>query len=142
MASPDNQMAELVCDALKMGLRRGYVKRHGHHTDRGSQYASNAFRSLIQRHGLRQSMSGKGNCYDNAQASFSQGSRPSLGITHGKVFTSVDDRPRRGFRLHRSYYNRRRPHSALGHISPMAFEQYLKNKTRRTTRDTFMSSFI
>ena len=61
--------AELVIDALKMGLRRGFVKRNAIiHTDRGSQYASNEYRALIRRCNLRQSMSAKGNCYDNAQA--------------------------------------------------------------------------
>ncbi len=61
--------AELVTDALRMALRRGHVKRNAIiHTDRGSQYASNAFRQMLERCRLRQSMSGRGNCYDNAQA--------------------------------------------------------------------------
>jgi transposase InsO family protein len=61
--------AELVVRALAMGLRRGLIAQNAIiHTDRGSQYVSNIYRALLQRHGLRQSMSGKGNCYDNAQA--------------------------------------------------------------------------
>lgn len=61
--------ASLPIEALRMGLRRGLIKRDAIiHTDRGSQYASNEYRKLIARCSLRQSMSAKGNCYDNAQA--------------------------------------------------------------------------
>jgi transposase InsO family protein len=58
--------AELVVRALLMALRRGLVAAGAIiHTDRGSQYVSNIYRALLHRHGLRQSMSGRGNCYDN-----------------------------------------------------------------------------
>jgi transposase InsO family protein len=60
---------ELVVKALQMALRQGLIKRGAIvHTDRGSQYVSKEYRDLLKRCGLRQSMSGKGNCYDNAQA--------------------------------------------------------------------------
>lgn len=82
--------AELVCEALRMALRRGFVKRGCIiHTDRGSQYASNEFRKLIARCRLRQSMSGKGNCYDNAQAE-SFFSRFKTEIDE-QIFNSVED---------------------------------------------------
>ena len=69
-AISDSMTADLVIRALQMALRRGLLKRGCIvHTDRGSQYVSNDFRSLLKRCGLRQSMSGKGNCYDNAQKS-------------------------------------------------------------------------
>jgi transposase InsO family protein len=59
--------AQLVCDALTMAiwLRRpkaGLI----HHSDRGSQYASKAFRRLLKAHGIKGSMSRKGDCWDNA----------------------------------------------------------------------------
>ena len=59
--------AELVCSALQMAIgqrqpRPGLIV----HTDRGSQYASELHRNLLQRHGLQACMSGKGNCWDNA----------------------------------------------------------------------------
>jgi transposase InsO family protein len=61
--------AELVVKALAMALRRGLIAKNAIiHTDRGSQYVSNIYRELLKLHGLRQSMSGRGNCYDNAQA--------------------------------------------------------------------------
>lgn len=60
---------ELVISALQKAIRKGLVKAGAIvHSDRGSQYASNGFRRLLQENCLRQSMSGKGNCYDNAQA--------------------------------------------------------------------------
>lgn len=61
--------ADLVVSALEKALRKGKIKPEAIiHSDRGSQYGSNAFRSLLDKNALRQSMSGKGNCYDNAQA--------------------------------------------------------------------------
>lgn len=61
--------AGLVISALEKAMRKGKVKSGAIiHSDRGSQYASNAFRELLKKNGFRQSMSGKGNCYDNAQA--------------------------------------------------------------------------
>ena len=59
--------AQLVCDALQMAIwRRRPEAGLIHHSDRGSQYASRAFRKLLKSHGFRGSMSRKGNCWDNA----------------------------------------------------------------------------
>ncbi|MGI8545417.1 MAG: transposase, partial [Aridibacter sp.] len=61
--------AELVISALIKAIEKGLVKAGAIiHSDRGSQYGSNGFRELLRIEGFRQSMSGKGNCYDNAQA--------------------------------------------------------------------------
>ena len=59
--------AALVISALEKAIRKGLI-RDGSlvHSDRGSQYASNNFRELLKSNGFQQSMSGKGNCYDNA----------------------------------------------------------------------------
>lgn len=60
--------AELVISALKKAIQKGLIQADALvHSDRGSQYASMAFRELLRRNGFQQSMSGKGNCYDNAQ---------------------------------------------------------------------------
>jgi putative transposase len=60
---------QLVIDAFQMARRRALIKRGAIiHTDRGSQYAAVEFRRLLYIYGFRQSMSAKGNCYDNAQA--------------------------------------------------------------------------
>ena len=61
--------ADLVIQALKGAIARGLVKAEAViHSDRGSQYAATDFRRLLEENCFRQSMSGKGNCYDNAQA--------------------------------------------------------------------------
>ena len=65
----DNMKTELVSNALTMAIRNrkpdsGVI----FHSDRGSQYASTEFRSLLEKHGFVQSMSRKGNCWDNAVA--------------------------------------------------------------------------
>ncbi len=59
--------AQLVCDALYMAIwRRRPEAGLIHHSDRGSQYASKAFRRLLKAHGIKGSMSRKGDCWDNA----------------------------------------------------------------------------
>ena len=64
-----NMKAELVSDVLKNGyFHRGRPKDVIVHSDRGSQYCSGDFRNLLQNHELKQSMSRKGNCWDNACA--------------------------------------------------------------------------
>lgn len=120
--------AGLVTDALKMALRRGFVKRNAIiHTDRGSQYASNEFRDLIARCRLRQSMSGKGNCYDNAQAeSFFSRFKTEADM---RIFNSVEEARSEAFDYIDCYYNRVRRHSALGTTIPK-FEQRLKEQGR------------
>ena len=116
--------AELVIDALKMGLRRGFVKRNAIiHTDRGSQYASNEYRALIRRCNLRQSMSAKGNCYDNAQAeSFFSRFKTEIDV---RIFCSVEEARREAFDYIDCYYNRIRRHSAIGGKIP-EFENKLR----------------
>lgn len=115
--------AELVCEALRMGLRRGLIKRNAIiHTDRGSQYASTEFRKLIGIR-LRQSMSGKGNCYDNAQAeSFFSRFKTEIDT---RIFGSVDEARSVAFDYIDCYYNRIRRHSTLGATIP-EFERRLK----------------
>lgn len=119
--------AGLVTDALKMALRRGHVKRDAViHTDRGSQYASSEYRQLLERCALRQSMSGKGNCYDNAQAeSFFSRFKTEAEI---RIFGSAEEARSEAFDYIDCYYNRVRRHSALGTTIP-EFEKRLKQQT-------------
>ena len=82
--------AELVISALQKAIRKGLVKAGAIvHSDRDSQYASNGFRRLLQQSGFRQSMSGKGNCYDNAQAE-SFFSRFKAELVEGGVFEDLE----------------------------------------------------
>lgn len=119
--------AELVTDALRMALRRNFVKRNAIvHTDRGSQYASNGFRQMLERCRLRQSMSGRGNCYDNAQAeSFFSRFKTEADM---RIFNSVAEAKTEAFDYIDCYYNRVRRHSTLGTTIPK-FETQLTQKT-------------
>lgn len=125
--------AELVVRALLMGLRRGMIGKNAIiHTDRGSQYVSNLYRELLKTRGLRQSMSGKGNCYDNAQAESFFG-RFKTELIEGGYFESVEQARTETFSYIEGYYNRIRRHSGLGYLSPMEFEKQLKTKKIRSS---------
>ena len=97
------------------------------HSDRGSQYASTDFRALSRTSGFRQSMSGKGNCYDNAQAE-SFFSRFKAELIEGGAFENVEEARSEIFSYIEGYYNRVRIHSSLGNLSPMEFEAEWKSK--------------
>jgi transposase InsO family protein len=65
----ERMTAQLVIDVFNQARRRGLIKRNAIiHTDQGSQYAAVEYRRMLYINGFRQSMSRKGNCYDNAQA--------------------------------------------------------------------------
>jgi transposase InsO family protein len=82
--------AELVISALQKAIGKGLVKAGAIvHSDRGSQYASNGFRRLLQQNCFHQSMSGKGNCYDNAQSE-SFFSRFKAELIEGGVFEDFE----------------------------------------------------
>ena len=131
---------ELVISALQKAIGKGLVKAGAIiHSDRGSQYASNGFRELLRTSGLRQSMSGKGNCYDNAQAE-SFFSRFKTELLEGGVFEDVEQARSEIFSYIEGYYNRTRLHSALGYKSPLEFEEELKTKNGGQ-RDSFVSTF-
>jgi transposase InsO family protein len=130
--------ADLVVKALQMALRGGRICPNAIiHTDRGSQYVSDVYRNLLQAHALRQSMSGKGNCYDNAQAE-SFFSRFKAELVEGGVFESVEQARTETFSYIEGYYNRIRLHSSLGYLSPMEFEKQLKIKNTRSS-ESFVS---
>lgn len=105
---------ELVISALRKAIGKGLVKAGAIvHSDRGSQYASNGFRGLLQQNGLRQSMSGKGNCYDNAQAE-SFFSRFKAELIEDGVFEDLAQARSEIFSYIEGYYNRVRLHSGFG----------------------------
>ena len=114
--------SSLVCDALTMGLwRRGMPSGVIVHTDRGSQYCSTIYQDLLVKHGLQCSVSGTGNCYDNACAeSFFHTIKVEL--IHGERFESREEMRQAVFEYIEVDYNRSRRHSAIGQISPEAFE--------------------
>jgi transposase InsO family protein len=131
---------ELVISALRKALRGGLIKAGAIvHSDRGSQYAANGFRFLLQTNGLRQSMSGKGNCYDNAQAE-SFFSRFKAELIEGGVFEDIEQARSEVFSYIEGYYNRVRLHSSLGYQSPMEYELELKTKNGGE-KESFLSTF-
>ena len=121
-AMSERMTADLVCDALRMALwRRKQPTGVIVHSDRGSQYCSMAYQTLIRAHQLRCSMSAKGNCYDNACAeSFFHSLK--VECIHGERFMSRAHMRETVFEYIETDYNRQRRHSTLGHISPEAFE--------------------
>jgi len=132
--------AELVVRALLMALRRGLIAQNAIiHTDRGSQYVSNIYRELLQTRELRQSMSGKGNCYDNAQAE-SFFARFKAELVEDGIFESVEQACSETFSYIEGYYNRIRLHSGLGYQSPIEFEKQLKIK-KESRSVSFVSWF-
>lgn len=136
----ETMTADLVIGALQKAVAKGLVRAGAIvHTDRGSQYAANDFRALLARHSLRQSMSAKGNCYDNAQAE-SFFSRFKAELVEGGVFENVATARCEAFSYIEGYYNRVRLHSSLGYKTPLEFELELKIKERRS-RESFVSTF-
>lgn len=124
----EEMTAEVVISALRKAIGKGLVKAGAIvHSDRGSQYASGAFRHLLQQNGLRQSMSGKGNCYDNAQAE-SFFSRFKAELIEDGVYADIEEARSEIFSYIEGYYNRIRLHSALGYKSPLEFEMELSSK--------------
>ncbi len=114
--------AGLVCEALQMALwRRQMPQGVILHSDRGSQYCSNIYQNLMEKHHVTCSMSNKGNCYDNACAeSFFHNLK--VEAVHGESFATREKMRQAVFEYIEVDYNRVRRHSATGNISPMAFE--------------------
>lgn len=114
--------AKLVTDALKAALRnRGYPTGVIVHTDRGSQYCSKAYQKLIRSYQLQASMSGKGNCYDNAACeSFFHTLKVEYVYQH--YFATTEQARTMIFWFIEVYYNRKRKHSTIGYKSPVNFE--------------------
>lgn len=121
----ENRMtADLVC-ALKMALfRRGRPKKVIVHSDRCSQYCSHDYRDLITTHQLVQSMSRKGNCWDNACAESFFHLLKVEALQDERIMDRETIR-QRVFEYIEVDYNKTRRHSALGYLSPENFE--LKN---------------
>lgn len=121
-AMADHMRVELVLDALQMALtRRGPVKELLHHSDRGSQYACAGYRAALADAGIECSMSRTGNCYDNAvMESF----WASLKIeeVYRRTYATRAQATTAIFNYIEIFYNRTRRHSALGYLSPEAFE--------------------
>jgi putative transposase len=114
---------DLAIRALKMAIAfRAPPKGCIHHTDRGSQYCSHDYQKILRQHSFSVSMSGKGNCYDNAAVeTFFKTIKAEL-IWRG-TWETRRQAEMAIFEYINGFYNPRRRHSALGWKSPVAFER-------------------
>ena len=117
----ERMTADLVVSAYDMARqKRGGLAPKLVHSDRGSQYASEAFRTQLKK--CKQSMSRKGNCWDNAPAESFFGALKSE-LVHQTVFETRKEAEMYVFEYIEIFYNNQRLHSALGYLSPNEFEQ-------------------
>ena len=126
--------AQLVCDAFQMAVDR---RRPGpgslHYSDRGSQYTSQDFQNLLSKFKGIASMSGKGNCLDNAASESLFGTLKTECVPEDGYSDRATGRSDI-FRYLEGFYNRKRIHSGLGYCSPDEFEaNYWKNQSATLT---------
>jgi transposase InsO family protein len=121
----EHMETSLVSDALKMAIAR---RRPGegllHHSDRGVQYACDDYVHLLQSHDMRISMSGKGDCWDNAAMESFWATLKTELVNHERYATREQARASI-FEYIEVFYNRKRLHSSLGYVSPETFEASL-----------------
>jgi transposase InsO family protein len=118
----DHMETSLVSEALQMALiHRGHQKGLLHHSDRGVQYASEDYQHLLKRHGMTASMSGKGDCWDNAMME-SFWATLKTELIHQSHYATRDQARAAIFEYIEVFYNRKRLHSSLGYVSPESFE--------------------
>lgn len=114
--------SDLVLDALHMAIgERKPAVGLNHHSDRGSQYTGAPYQALLKSHQFQVSMSGTGNCYDNAPTESIFGSLKMEWLHHMVYQTRARARTDIFFYIE-AFYNRQRRHSMLGYISPAAHE--------------------
>lgn len=116
--------------ALKMAIKsRGVKPGLIFHSDRGVQYACHAFKAILKNHEIIQSMSRKGNCWDNSVAeSFFKTLKTEL-VYHHK-FENRENARLEIFRYIEGFYNDKRIHSAIGHKTPNQMEEMLMKKEK------------
>ncbi|CAG0905589.1 unnamed protein product [Darwinula stevensoni] len=131
-AMAQHMEASLVAQAVHMAIKRnapgtGLIA----HSDRGSQYASDKYRRVLAQHSMRQSMSRRGNCYDNAPMESFWASLKKECV-HGKRYQTRTQARADIFDYIETFYNTTRLHSALA-MSPLEFEaQYWSGFAKHT----------
>ena len=121
-AMRDHMQVELASTALTMAIQQ-QRPQHGliHHSDRGVQYASHAYRNALTSAGIVASMSRKADCYDNApMESFFHTLKTEL--VHHRNYKTRAEAQRDIFAYIEGFYNRTRLHSAIGYIAPIEME--------------------
>jgi putative transposase len=119
----DRLHQELALEALRKALA---IRRPSagliHHADRGSQYCSTAYQAELKKHGIRISMSGKGNCFDNAVVETFFKSLKSELVWRTVFHTRAEAKQAIGCYID-GFYNPVRRHSTLDYVSPVQFER-------------------
>ena len=124
-AMGDRIVKDLVIKAMEMALRKENPRTDLiFHSDRGSQYCSNDFKGLLRVNRIRQSMSRRGNPYDNACAE-NFFSCLKCECTNFYRFRTRDEARQAIFEYIEVYYNRQRRHASLGWITPLTYKQML-----------------
>lgn len=115
---------EIVTKALWSAIKtrkKGSLEGLIFHSDRGVQYSSNATKNILKQNKILQSMSGKGNCYDNAHMeSFFHTLK--VGNVYNSNYKTREEAKSDIFWYIELFYNRQRPHSSLNYLSPEMFE--------------------
>jgi len=127
----DSLAAESVCKAITKARKNTPIQDGCiFHSDRGCQYTSDLLRHELGQ-SMRQSMSAKGNCYDNAFAESCFATIKAELLPSSQIFDSKMQASRAVFDYIETFYNRTRRHSALGQISPLQFLQlYTKQQNK------------
>jgi transposase InsO family protein len=121
----DHLRTDLVSEALAMAIqRRQPAAGLLHHSDRGVQYASEDYQHLLASWGMEVSMSGKGDCWDNAPMESFWGTLKSE-LVHREHYRTRQQARQSVFEYIEVFYNRKRLHSSLGYVSPETFEASL-----------------
>jgi transposase InsO family protein len=128
-AMSDRITTDLTLAALQMAIRRcrpgaGLI----HHSDQGSQYTDSRYQAVLRSNGIRSSMNGAATWYDNAPMESFFGTLKSEHVYHCTYQTRNEARPDLFYYIE-GFYNRTRLHSALGYLSPEAYEELYHNKT-------------
>ena len=114
----------LTLQALRMALQqRDITADLLHHSDQGRQYTAGKYQQLLQDWGVQVSMNGVGTWYDNAPMESFFGTLKSEWVHHRAYRTRREARTDIFYYIE-AFYNRRRLHSALGYLSPAAYEQH------------------
>jgi putative transposase len=118
----DRPNQELVNEALMMAVERRRPKPGLiHHSDQGILYSSGSYLALLKKHGMLRSMSGKGNCYDNAVAESFFSSLKNE-IVHHRDYHTRDEARTEIFEYVELFYNRKRIHQSLDYQAPMKYQ--------------------
>ena len=122
-ALADHMRADLVAKALRQAVASSPSSTRDliFHSDRGSQYGSGAYRQILDRAGIRQSMSARANPYHNAWTESFMGTLKGE-MLQGGCFIDDGDARTEIFEYIEGYYNNHRKHSSLGYLTPVQFE--------------------